>query len=107
MENFVILAAVAATVVGCVLMAGLFRAGRREPLRLPQEQDWADDEAATIRKLTPDAPSPIDRGAPVLDAKLLDAKLLDAKVLDAQLDLLIDRSRGGEPDTSPRRRQAG
>lgn len=102
MENFVILAAVAATVVGCVLMAGLFRAGRREPLRLPQEQDWADDEAATIRKLTPDAPSPIDRGAPVLDAKLL-----DAKVLDAQLDLLIDRSRGGEPDASPRRRQAG
>ncbi len=55
METMVILAAVAATVIGCVLMAGLFRAGRREPLRLPQEQDWADDEAGTIRKLTPTA----------------------------------------------------
>ncbi len=55
MENFVILAAVAVTLIVCVLMVGLFRAERRAPLRLPQEEAWADDEAGTVRKLTPHA----------------------------------------------------
>lgn len=98
METLVILAAVAATVIGCILMAGLFQAGRRPPLLLPQEEDWADDEAGTIRKLTPDRPSPIDRAAPLLDAKAPQAKPLDSRALDAQLTLLIDRNRRPEAD---------
>lgn len=102
MENLVILAAVAATVIGCILMAGLFQAGRRAPLRLPQEEDWADDEAGTVRKLTPERPSPIDRDAPAIDARVPVAKPLDAKALDAQLNLLIGRSRRSEPDADER-----
>lgn len=106
MENLVILAAIAATVIGCILMAGLFQAGRRPPLLLPQEEDWADDEAGTIRKLTPDRASPIDRDAAVLDARAPDAKPLDTRALDAQLNRLIDRSRRPEPEAG-RRRQIG
>ncbi|SFL25372.1 hypothetical protein [Methylorubrum salsuginis] len=112
MENLVVLAAVAATVIGCVLMAALFRAGRRPPLLLPQEEDWADDEAGTIRKLTPDARSPIDRRAPVLEAggldlKAIDFKTIDTRTLDAELNRLMDRSRSAEPEDAGRRRQAG
>ncbi|GAB6842760.1 hypothetical protein HNR00_003170 [Methylorubrum rhodinum] len=107
MENLVILAAIAATVIGCILMAGLVRAGRRPPLLLPQEEDWADDEAGTIRKLTPDRPSPIDRNAPVLDVEALEAKPLDPRALDAQMNLMFDRNRRPEPDAAGRQRRIG
>ncbi|KQT57077.1 hypothetical protein ASG52_03115 [Methylobacterium sp. Leaf456] len=116
MENLVVLAAVAATLIGCVLMAGLFWAGRRTRLMLPQEEDWADDEAGTIRKLTPDSQSPIDRNAAVLDVKALDQapelaaidfKTIDARTLDAELNRLMDRARSAEPEQAGPRRQAG
>lgn len=102
MENFVILAAVAATLIVCVLMAGLIRAERRAPLRLPQEQAWADDEAGTVRKLTPTRPSPINRDAPVLDIQALDAKMLDDRRA-----LIADQSDPPEPDAAGRRRRIG
>jgi hypothetical protein len=102
MENFVILAAVAVTLIVCVLMVGLFRAERRAPLRLPQEEAWADDEAGTVRKLTPPRASPIDR-----EAVILDVQALDAKILDDRRALIADRSDPPEPDTAGRRRQIG
>ena len=82
-------------------------AGRRPPLLLPQEEDWADDEAGTIRKLTPDRPSPIDRNAPVLDVEALEAKPLDPRALDAQMNLMFDRNRRPEPDAAGRQRRIG
>ncbi|WP_342149890.1 hypothetical protein [Methylorubrum sp. SB2] len=116
MENLVVLAAVAATVIGCVLMVGFFWAERRTRLMLPQEEDWADDEAGTIRKLTPDSHSPIDRAAPVLDARALDRapdlkaidfKTIDSRTLDAELNRLMDRAHAAEPEQAGSRRQAG
>ncbi len=117
MESLLILAAVAATVIGCVLMAGQLRAGRRPPLLLPQEQDWADDEAGTIRKLTPESQNPIDRTAQVIDARgretgksnadLPKARALDARALDAELNRLIDRDQRAEAEQAGRRRQIG
>lgn len=68
MESLLILAAVAATLLALVLVVGLSKGSRRAPLRLPREEEWADNTEAMVRALTPDRPSPIDRAAPVLDA---------------------------------------
>ena len=67
METLVILAAIAATLLACILVAVLSKGPRRPPLRLPREEDWAADEAAMARALTPERESPIDRDAPVLE----------------------------------------
>jgi hypothetical protein len=82
METLVILAAVAATLLACIVVVTLSKGPRRPPLRLPREEEWADNADEVSKVLTAAEPSPIDRGAQVLDARVLDARIMDGRVAD-------------------------
>lgn len=83
MEILLIPAAVAATLLALVLVIGFSKGTRRDPLRLPREEEWADDADAVVRALTPDRPSPIDRDAPVLDIEPRDVASDRPKAIEA------------------------
>lgn len=99
METLVILAAAAATLLACVFVVTLSKGPRRPPLRLPREEEWDDDADAVVKALTPSQPSPIDRGAQVLDARLLDAQVIDGYIIDGHVidGETVDPPKGGEP----------
>lgn len=99
METLVILAAVAATLLACIFVVTLSKGPRQPPLRLPREEEWDDDADAVVKALTPSQPSPIDRGAQVLDARLLDAQVIDGYIIDGHVidGETVDPPKGGEP----------
>ncbi|CAO4184444.1 Transmembrane protein [Methylorubrum aminovorans] len=85
METLVILAAVAATLLACIFVVTLSKGPRQPPLRLPREEEWADNADEVSKVLTATEPSPIDREAQVLDARVLDAHVLDAHVMGGRM----------------------
>jgi len=99
METLVILAAAAATLLACVFVVTLSKGPRRPPLRLPLEEEWADDADAVAKALTPSQPSPIDRGAQVLDARVLEGPIRDGDIIDGPIieGETVDRPAAGEP----------
>lgn len=97
METLVILAAVAATLLACVFVATLSKGPRRPPLRLPREEEWADNADAVSKAMTPPQASPIDRGAQVLDARVIGDPAGGGPVIEGEI---VD-ARGGEPRTAP------
>ncbi|WP_156635485.1 hypothetical protein [Methylobacterium sp. Leaf123] len=98
METLVILAAAAATLLACVFVVTLSKGPRRPPLRLPREEEWADDADAVVKALTPSQPSPIDRGAQVLDAHVLDSAIHAGDIIDGHVieGETVDTPEGGE-----------
>ncbi|AMB47873.1 hypothetical protein Y590_23215 [Methylobacterium sp. AMS5] len=101
METLVILAAAAATLLACVFVVTLSKGPPRPPLRLPREEEWADDADAVVKALIPSQPSPIDRGAQVLDARVLDDPIRDGDLIDGHVidGETVDAPEGGEPRT--------
>ncbi|MBB2963066.1 hypothetical protein [Methylobacterium sp. R2-1] len=85
METLVILAAVAATLLACIFVATLSKGPRQPPLRLPREEEWADNADAVSKVLTASQPSPIDRGAQVLDARIIDGQMTGGPVIEGQI----------------------
>lgn len=85
METLVILAAVAATLLACIFVATLSKGPRRPPLRLPREEEWEDDAEAVSRMLNPPPPSPIDRGAQVLDAQVVGKRAIGGQVIEGRV----------------------
>ncbi|GMA75916.1 hypothetical protein GCM10025880_23330 [Methylorubrum aminovorans] len=82
METLVILAAVAATLLACIFVVTLSKGPRQPPLRLPREEEWADNADEVSKVLTATEPSPIDRGAQVLDAHVLDAHVMGGRMAE-------------------------
>lgn len=97
METLVILAAVAATLLACVFVATLSKGPRRPPLRLPREEEWADNADAVSKALTRPQASPIDRGAEVLDARVIGDRAGGGPVIEGEI---VDAC-GGAPRTAP------
>ena len=82
METLVILAAVAATLLACIFVVTLSKGPRQPPLRLPREEEWADNADEVSKVLTATEPSPIDRGAQVLDARVLDPRSMGGRMAE-------------------------
>ncbi|GJE69936.1 hypothetical protein [Methylorubrum podarium] len=103
METLVILAAVAATLLACIFVVTLSRGPRRPPLRLPREEEWADDADAVSKVLIGRQPSPIDRGAQVLDARVIDGGTADGPIIEGEVvDTSVRPVHGSDPGDSRR-----
>jgi hypothetical protein len=108
METLVILAAVAATLLACIFVATLSRGPRQAPLRLPREEEWSDNADAVSKVLNAAEPSPIDRGAQVLDIRVVGDGMAGGPVFEGPMiegEVVKDpaaEARGSGAGTSPR-----
>ncbi|BAU93618.1 hypothetical protein MPPM_5013 [Methylorubrum populi] len=108
METLVILAAVAATLLACILVATLSKGPRQPPLRLPREEEWSDHADEVSKVLNAAHPSPIDRGAQVLDARrvgdgMAGGPVIEGPVIEGEvLNTPADAARGSDAGTSRR-----
>lgn len=78
METILILAAVAACAVACLVAVAAMLRGRRAPLHMDSEHD-PEDEALLLAEVGP-VRSPIDRSAPVIDLVPTDRTEPDARL---------------------------
>ncbi|KQP10965.1 MAG: hypothetical protein Q7T93_08565 [Methylobacterium sp.] len=67
METTLILAAIAAFTLSCIVVMAVMARARRPELRMEREEDLMEDgEETLMRSLQPPRISPIDRSAPIL-----------------------------------------
>ena len=94
MEKLLILAAGAAFALACVAVAVSMARAARPPLRLPREDlmagDTPDEGDRIIDALRPEAPSPIDRTAPILDLEPIEVARIE------EADRRAGRGRAGD-----------